>query len=91
MWDLGGQETLRSTWDTYYSGTNAVIYVIDAADETNALVSKMEFLNLIIHDDLKDSVVLVLANKTDLPNAKSDSEITEHFELHDIKQHEWHL
>uniref|UniRef100_A0A8C8TAZ1 ADP-ribosylation factor-like 5C n=1 Tax=Peromyscus maniculatus bairdii TaxID=230844 RepID=A0A8C8TAZ1_PERMB len=19
MWDLGGQETLRSTWDTYYS------------------------------------------------------------------------
>lgn len=91
VWDLGGQENLRSSWDTYYAGTSAVIYVIDAADETNALVSQMEFQNVVNHADLEESSILVLANKADLPNAKSDAEITEAFQLHDLKKHDWRL
>ena len=91
VWDLGGQENLRSTWDTYYSNTDGVIYVIDSADDSNALVSQLEFFNLILNPELKGAPILVLANKTDRKGAKTMSEITDSFKLHDIKEHEWHI
>ena len=34
VWDLGGQDSLRSSWDAYYQNAEGVIYVIDAADES---------------------------------------------------------
>jgi ADP-ribosylation factor-like protein 5B len=34
VWDLGGQENLRSAWDAYYQGAEAVIYVVDSADDS---------------------------------------------------------
>ena len=42
----------------------------------------MEFFNLLYHDDLKNAVVLVLANKIDLPTARDAGQIAELFELH---------
>ena len=33
VWDIGGQSKLRDLWHHYYSGSDAVIYVLDAADE----------------------------------------------------------
>ncbi|CDW84081.1 arf-like gtpase [Stylonychia lemnae] len=92
VWDLGGQENLRSAWDAYYQGAEAVIYVVDAADDSQqSLVSKMEFFNLLIHNDLKDAVILVFANKIDLPTAMNAAQITELFSLHEIKNHEWFI
>ena len=93
MWDLGGQESLRQAWDAYYENAEAVIYVIDAAESSaeSLLVSKMEFFNLLYHNDLKDAVVLVLANKIDLPSARDAGEISELFALHEIKDHDWQV
>ena len=51
----------------------------------------MEFFNLLYHNDLKDAVVLVLANKADLPTARDSGEISELFTLHEIKDHDWHV
>ena len=36
-------------------------------------------------DELKDSVVLVFANKQDLPNAMAVDVLTEKLELHNLK------
>lgn len=91
VWDLGGQENLRSAWDSYFSGTNGVIYVIDSADDSNALVSQLEFFNLILNAELKSVPILVFANKADLKGAKTLSEISDSFKLHEIKDHEWHI
>jgi len=33
VWDLGGQDNLRSNWDVYYQNAQAVIYVVDSADD----------------------------------------------------------
>ena len=52
VWDLGGQEKLRSHWDSYYQNTSAIIYVIDSADESQLLTSKVEFFNLLVNTDL---------------------------------------
>ena len=67
--------------------------MIDAAEacSESLLVSKMEFFNLLYHQDLKDAVVLVLANKSDLPSARDSGAIAELFALHEIKDHEWHV
>ena len=32
MWDIGGQESLRSSWQTYYSNTHFVLMVIDSTE-----------------------------------------------------------
>jgi len=55
------------------------------------LVSRMEFYNILYHDDLKDAVVLVLANKSDLPGARDPGEVSELFGLSDVRTHEWHV
>lgn len=93
VWDLGGQESLRSAWDAYYENAEAVIYVVDSAESCaqNLLLSKMEFFNLLYHNDLKDAVVLVLANKIDLPSARDPGDIADLFALHEIREHDWHI
>uniref|UniRef100_A0A0E0LSV2 ADP-ribosylation factor n=1 Tax=Oryza punctata TaxID=4537 RepID=A0A0E0LSV2_ORYPU len=40
-------------------------------------------------DELKGAVVLVYANKQDLPGALDDAAITESLELHKIKSRQW--
>ena len=82
---------MRSAWDAYYQNTEAVIYVIDSADDSQTVVSKMEFFNLLIHNDLKDAAILIFANKKDLPTAKDAGEIAETFSLNEIKHHDWHI
>ena len=32
MWDVGGQDKIRSVWRQYYQGTNSLIYVVNSDD-----------------------------------------------------------
>ena len=32
LWDLGGQENLRTLWDSYYLDAHAVVFVVDSSD-----------------------------------------------------------
>jgi len=84
-WDLGGQETMRSVWDVYYINTDAIIYVIDSADVDCYEESKVEFLKLMQHEELKSSTILIYANKQDLDSAKPISDIVTIYGLDKIK------
>ena len=42
-------------------------------------------------DELRDAVLLVFANKQDLPNALSTSEMTEKLELHKTRNRNWYI
>jgi len=53
MWDIGGQESIRATWSTYYINTHAVILVIDSTDTQRLGISKAELYNMLNHEDLK--------------------------------------
>jgi len=33
VWDIGGQREIRPYWRNYYDQTDALIYVVDSADE----------------------------------------------------------
>lgn len=91
VWDLGGQDSLRLSWATYYRGTHAVLMVVDSTDRARIAIVKDELFRLLQHDDLQQAVVLVFANKQDLKDAMTPSEISDALSLHSIKNHDWHI
>lgn len=67
FWDLGGQSGLRTIWERYYSETNAIIYVVDAADHERISEARDSFEAVMQNEQLSGLPVLVCANKQDLP------------------------
>ena len=80
---------MRPYWRCYYPNTQAVIYVVDSSDTERIATAKQEFHAILEEEELQDAVVLVYANKQDLPNALSELEITEQLELADIQNRQW--
>ena len=77
VWDLGGQDKLRKVWSTYYVGAHAVVLVIDSMDRERLPLVRDELASITANDELRRSVLLVLANKQDLQGAMSPMEITQ--------------
>ncbi|XP_068716092.1 ADP-ribosylation factor-like protein 5B [Montipora capricornis] len=91
MWDIGGQESLRSAWNTYYTNTEFLIVVVDSTDRERLAVTKAELYNMLNHEDLKQAGVLIFANKQDIKGSMSVAEISEQLNLTSIKDHGWHI
>lgn len=91
MWDIGGQESLRSAWATYYAGTHFVILVIDSTDRERLHVSKTELYHMLANEDLKPAAMLLYANKQDVKGSMTPAEISQHLNLTSIKDHKWNI
>eukprot|EP00128_Syssomonas_multiformis_P011903 Colp12_sorted_trinity150504_noHs@5773 len=91
MWDVGGQESLRASWATYYSNAKFVIVVIDSTDRERIGLIKAELYSMLAHEDLRKSHVLIFANKQDVKQAMSAAEISHQLNLTSIKDHAWHI
>jgi ADP-ribosylation factor-like protein 5B len=81
VWDLGGQASLRPSWATYYPSTDAVIVVVDSTDRARISICKQELFSLLGHEHLHKAVVLIFANKSDLKDAMTVSELSEALDL----------
>ena len=46
---------------------------------------------MLAEDELRDAVVLVLANKQDLPHAMNPAEITDKLGLHNMRNRNWYI
>lgn len=75
VWDVGGQSKIRGLWHHYLKGTHAIIYVVDSADTERLNESAKEFQSLLQSPEVKSAIVLVMANKRDLPGCASLQEI----------------
>jgi len=42
-------------------------------------------------DELRDAILLVFANKQDLPNAMNAAEITDKLALHNLRNRQWYI
>lgn len=91
VWDLGGQTSIRPYWRCYYPNTQAVIYVVDSTDIERIGTSKEEFHSILQEEELKDAIVLVYANKQDLPGAMTEAQVTEALNLHKMKTRPWSI
>ncbi|KAK0046711.1 ADP-ribosylation factor 3 [Biomphalaria pfeifferi] len=75
-WDLGGRDKIRPLYRHYYCNTQGFIYVIDSNDRERLDDALQELVHqILMEDQVKDTVVMVLANKQDLPNAMTGQEI----------------
>lgn len=64
--DVGGQDKIRPLWRHYYTGTQALIFVIDAADRERVDEARQELHRIINDREMRDAIILVFANKQDL-------------------------
>ena len=69
MWDLAGQERLRSVWSHYFMAVQGIIFVLDSADSERFLEVREELHKILSDNELLKVPVLVMANKQDLPDA----------------------
>ena len=81
VWDVGGQDKIRPLWRHYYQNTQGLIFVVDSNDRERVEAAKDELHRMLSEDELSESVVLVFANKQDLPNALSAAELTDRLGL----------
>ena len=51
----------------------------------------MELWNILNDEQLKDSYLMVYANKQDLPNALTAEEIARELDLHSLNDRNWHV
>jgi Arf/Sar family protein len=91
VWDVGGQEKLRPLWRHYFNNTDALIYVVDCCDRDRVEKAASEFKQIIDDPLMQHSVILVFANKQDLPRSLSPSEIVTALGLQKIKSRKWHV
>ncbi|KAA0195700.1 ADP-ribosylation factor [Fasciolopsis buskii] len=75
LWDIGGQPRFRSMWERYCRGVNAIIYMVDSADQDKIEAARNELHSLLDKPQLVGIPVLVLGNKKDLPNALAEHEL----------------
>ncbi|CAN6230183.1 unnamed protein product, partial [Urochloa humidicola] len=91
VWDVGGQEKLRSLWKMYLSNSDALIYVVDSLDRDRIGDARQEFQTIIKDPLMANSIILVFANKQDLRGAMSTDEVSEGLGLHDLRNRIWHI
>eukprot|EP00512_Aurantiochytrium_limacinum_P002562 CAMPEP_0171503008 /NCGR_PEP_ID=MMETSP0958-20121227/10584_1 /TAXON_ID=87120 /ORGANISM="Aurantiochytrium limacinum, Strain ATCCMYA-1381" /LENGTH=185 /DNA_ID=CAMNT_0012038305 /DNA_START=13 /DNA_END=570 /DNA_ORIENTATION=- len=91
VWDIGGQSKIRALWRYYYANSNCIIFVIDSSDRDRAELAREELHKLLHEDELRDSVILVLANKQDLPDAMTAAELADKLDLHSVRSHQWYI
>ncbi|OMJ22500.1 ADP-ribosylation factor 1, partial [Smittium culicis] len=91
VWDVGGQDKIRPLWRYYFQNTQGIIFVIDSNDRERVNEARDELHQLLNEDELRDSLLLVLANKQDLPNAMASAEITDKLGLHSLRNRNWYI
>ena len=89
VWDVGGQDKIRVLWKHYYQNTDGLIFVVDSNDRDRIEDAAEELKRMLNEEELKDTVVLVMANKQDLNGAMSPNEVTKKLGLSQLKGRQW--
>ncbi|NWX18135.1 ARF5 factor, partial [Aegotheles bennettii] len=85
VWDVGGQDKIRPLWRHYFQNTQGLIFVVDSNDRERVQESADELQKMLQEDELRDAVLLVFANKQDMPNAMAVSELTDKLGLQTLR------
>jgi len=91
VWDVGGQDKIRPLWRHYFQNTQGLIFVVDSNDRERVQEARNELSRMLSEDELRDAVLLVFANKQDLPNALSPAELTQKLSLNTLNNREWFI
>jgi ADP-ribosylation factor protein 6 len=88
--DVGGQDKIRPLWRHYYTGTQGLVFVVDSQDRERIDEAKQELHRILQDREMKDCLLLVFANKQDLPGAMSPQEVTDKLGLQRMRDRSWY-
>ena len=91
VWDVGGQDKIRPLWRHYFQNTQGVIFVVDSNDRDRAGEAREELARMLNEEELRDAVLLIFANKQDLPSAMNAAEMTEKLNLNSMRNRNWYI
>ncbi|KAI9694813.1 MAG: ADP-ribosylation factor, Arf Arf6 [Bathelium mastoideum] len=90
VWDVGGQDKIRPLWRHYFSGTQGLIFVIDSNDRDRIDEARTELTRIITDREMKDALLLVFANKQDIPGCMKPADVSNALRLDSVaKNHIW--
>jgi ADP-ribosylation factor family len=84
-------EPLSIFFSTDFQNTQGIIFVVDSNDRERVSEAREELQRMLNEDELRDALLLVFANKQDLPNAMNAAEITDKLGLHGLRQRTWYI
>jgi len=87
-WDIGGQPRFRNMWERYCRGVNAIVFIVDIAEPELIPQAKEELHALMSNQTLLEIPLLVLGNKSDLPQRMSVDELIDELDLKSIRDRE---
>ena len=89
VFDMSGQGKYRNLWESFYGEVDGVIFVVDSADRVRMAVAEDE-LNILLKEIKERQIpILFFANKQDLANSLSSSDVSETLKLHEITNKSW--
>lgn len=91
VWDVGGQDKIRPLWRHYYQKTQGLVFVLDCNDRDRVCAARDELHKMLNEDELRNAVVLIFANKQDIPGAMDAAEVTEQLGLHSLRGRQWFI
>lgn len=91
VWDVGGQDKIRPLWRHYFQNTHGLIFVVDSNDRERIAEAADELQRMLNEDELRDAILLVFANKQDLPQAMPAAELTERLGLNNLRGRRWYI
>eukprot|EP00796_Vickermania_ingenoplastis_P005633 gene5633-4050_t len=91
VWDVGGQQSLRSYWRNYFESTDGLIWVVDSNDVGRLQDCKAELHALLQEERLAGASLLIFLNKIDIPTALSAEKIEELLDVATIRQGRRHV
>ena len=65
--------------------------MVDSNDRERVNEAREELMRMLAEDELRDAVLLLFANKQDLPNAMNAAEITDKLGLHSLRHRNWYI
>ncbi|CAL8094748.1 unnamed protein product [Calicophoron daubneyi] len=91
VWDVGGQDKIRPLWRHYFQNTRGLIFVVDSNDRERMDEAQEVLCSMLNEDELRGCVLLVLANKQDLPQALNAAEVTDKLRLRSLRDRPWFI
>nr|XP_019949906.1 PREDICTED: ADP-ribosylation factor-like protein 5C [Paralichthys olivaceus] len=98
VWDIGGQESLRASWHSYYCNTEQFLVVSFSSPKYHSSIniyalkgSSTVNPSILVLQGLQRAAVLILANKQDMKGSMTAKEISQCLTLDSITTHSWHV
>lgn len=91
IFDLGGEDLILNRVRSEFKNVHGIIFVVDSDDIYRIDDAKHELENLLKEEKLRDSILLVLANKQDLPRSIKPNELANRLNLQSITDREYHI